>query len=393
MVGIVLEQHPERTQLFMQWQGMSWPIMVDPLNLLGLEVVPVTLLIDEEGIVRFRGDLEHLEEFLAQGDDEGKPKAQAVRAIRPDLEALQQAATTPEAMRRYADALVLWGGPEDLRTAITAYGRALEHDAQSGPAQNGPIHFHLGVAHRQRYDTDQRQPEDFQKAVEHWGTALDINPNQYIWRRRIQQYGPRLSKPYPFYDWVETARREIVARGEVPTPLTVEPRGAELAQPVKSFEAAQGLPTSPDPEGRIRRDLRGYIHVEQTSVPATLEPGGAARIHVVFRPNEEISAHWNNEAEDLVFWLDPPPGWQTEQSLWTVPNPKALVSEEERRIEVEVQSPKSFQGTAELPGYALYYVCEDVKGTCLYRRQDVVLNVRRADPPPSATPAAATPGS
>jgi hypothetical protein len=26
-----------------------------------------------------------------------------------------------------------------------------------------------------------------------------------------------------------------------------------------------------------------------------------------------------------------------------------------------------------IPGYALYYVCEDVEGLCLYRRQDLEL--------------------
>ena len=28
-----------------------------------------------------------------------------------------------------------------------------------------------------------------------------------------------------------------------------------------------------------------------------------------------------------------------------------------------------------VPAYALYYVCEDIDGTCLYRRQDVSLEV------------------
>jgi hypothetical protein len=39
-----------------------------------------------------------------------------------------------------------------------------------------------------------------QKAVQYWTMALDMDSNQYIWRRRIQQYGPRLEKPYSFYD-------------------------------------------------------------------------------------------------------------------------------------------------------------------------------------------------
>ena len=34
-----------------------------------------------------------------------------------------------------------------------------------------------------------------------------------------------------------------------------------------------------------------------------------------------------------------------------------------------------FSGDAKLKCYALYYVCEDVNGICLYRRQDVSLVV------------------
>ncbi len=54
MLGIVQEQHPDRARLFMQWKQMDWPVMVDSLNLLNVSVVPITLLIDERGIVRRR---------------------------------------------------------------------------------------------------------------------------------------------------------------------------------------------------------------------------------------------------------------------------------------------------------------------------------------------------
>ena len=62
-------------------------------------------------------------------------------------------------------------------------------------------------------DSVTSQAGDFQAAVDHWGAALRLNPNQYIYRRRIQQYGPRLTKPYPFYDWIKQARSDIAARG------------------------------------------------------------------------------------------------------------------------------------------------------------------------------------
>ena len=52
MVGIIQEQHPDRARLFMQWKNMDWPLMVDSLGLLGVTVVPITVAIDEHGIIR-----------------------------------------------------------------------------------------------------------------------------------------------------------------------------------------------------------------------------------------------------------------------------------------------------------------------------------------------------
>ncbi len=373
MVGIVQEQHPARTRLFMQWKEMDWPVMVDSLDLLGVKVVPITLLIDEHGIVRSKGSLEDLETFLKT--EYPAPTEPGLKLVaRPDLGQLEKTTTSPDGWRHFADNVVLWGEPADLERAISGYQRALR--SKTG---DGPTHFRLGVAHRRRYDSDHRQEGDFGKAIEHWGAALAADPNQYIWRRRIQQYGPRLEKPYPFYDWVETARREIVARGETPIVLPVDPRGAEIAQPAKSFTADGGAQTAPDPEGRIRRDEKGFIHLEQTLVPATVAPGDTARAHLVFRPATRIEAHWNNEAEDLEVWLDPPAGWRVDRRHLSVPNPPELVSDEPRRLELEVKTPADFEGTAIVPGYALYYVCEDVKGTCLYRRQDFAIEVQAAD--------------
>ncbi len=374
MVGIVQEQHPDRTRLFMQWKQMGWPIMVDSLNLLGVEVVPITLLIDEQGIIRFRGNLESLDEFLALKTDGTDTKPQP--ATRPDLEKLAASVRSSKDEHSDVDALFLWGGQPELDLAIASYQRALEIDPR-----HGPTHFRLGVAYRQRYDSDTRRPDDFQRAVEHWGIALDINPNQYIWRRRIQQYGPRLDKPYPFYDWVETARQEIIARGETPVALPVEPRGAEIASPSKHFAGDSTDVSSPDPDGRIRRDEKGFIQAELTLVPSKLAAGASGRVHAVFRPNAGIKAHWNNEVDDLMFWIEPPPGWQVDHRRLSFPNPPQLVSSEERRLELEIQSPKDFEGSVTLRGYALYYVCEDVRGSCLYRRQDLELSLDAYDTP------------
>ena len=97
---------------------------------------------------------------------------------------------------------------------------------------------------------------------------------------------------------------------------------------------------------------------------------------MIFRPNVERRAHWNNEVDDLIFWVNPPVGWRVDQRLRAAGRPMEIVSQEMRQVEFEVQSPEhAAAGRVVFPGYALYYVCEDVDGTCLYRRQDVELEL------------------
>lgn len=373
VVGIIEEQHPDRARLFMQWKQMNWPILVDSLNLLGVEAVPITLAIDESGIIRaVNPERQTIQQtFLDKTYEE--PVSGIPITTKPDLPSLKAATTsgTAASWRAYADGLVLWGTTHQLGEAIAAYQRALEKE----PA-HAPTVFRLGTTFRDRYDSSERHRDDFERAVEYWEKALSLNPNQYIWRRRLQQYGPRLEKPYSFFDWVISARKEIQTRGETPVPLTVEPGGAEFAQPAKKFEKSSVTESSPDPSGRILRDKEGFIEIETAKVPTSVAPGNTVRIHVQFRPNSQIKAHWNNEVHDLVLWIDPPTGWEVSDQYLTVPNPKEPVSVETRKIEFELRCPKqATEGAVTVPAYALYYVCEDVNGTCLYRRQDMKIEL------------------
>jgi hypothetical protein len=372
MAGIIEEQHPDRARLFMQWKQMHWPVLVDSLNLLGTSAVPITLAIDEYGVIRLLNPKpEEIEGKFLNRTFEEPANLPAITHTIPELDSLKQATLqgTAKAWESYANALVEWGRPERLGEAIEAYQQALRLEPGSGP-----LHFRLGVAYRKRYDSDFRQTEDFQKAVEQWGAALEIDPNQYIWRRRIQQYGPRLDKPYPFYDWVGTARKEIAARGESPVLLAVEPAGAEIAHPEKTFAAAPASAKNPDPQGQILRDDGQFIQVETAVVPDTRSEEVSARVHVMFRPNPAKKAHWNNEAGNMVFWVSPPPGWSASQHLVTVPNPPQPVSKEPREVEFEVKGQKLAQRVT-VPAFALYYVCEGVNGVCMYRRQDVPITI------------------
>ena len=387
LVGILEEQHPDRARLFMQWKDMGWPLMVDSLNLLEVSYVPITLAIDEHGVIRMADlgmeDVDRLEEEFLNRRFE-PPSGESAHSATgpstvPDLMALKQAARQggAEQWRQYAHMLLQWGGFDRLDESIGAYRHALEFDPN-----HDPTHFRLGVAYRMRYDSGARQPEDFQAAVSAWAKALEIDPNNYIWRRRIQQYGPRLDKPYSFYDWVSEARRELEARGETPAALVVEPRGAELAYPAENFAASEDPAQGPDPKGRIMRDREGFIAVETAMVPPGIATGESSRAHLIFRPNAEIKAHWNNEVDDLEIWIDPPAGWRADRRRLTVPNPQQVVSTETRRVEFELQAPEdAAPGSLELPVYALYYVCEDIKGTCLYRRQDLTLQIAVLEQP------------
>jgi hypothetical protein len=355
LVGIIQEQHAERCRLFMQWQQMSWPVMVDALNLTGVDKVPLTWAIEEFVNRTFPA-----------------PAAPALGSVRPpDLGYLQVAATAggARAWRDYGDALFLWKADPDA--AIAAYQQALAVDPTGAPT-----HFRLGVALRRRYDSPQRQVGDFQEAVSEWGRALALNPNQYIWRRRIQQYGPRLEKPYPFYDWVAQARTDIRARGEEPVPLAVEPQGSEITVPTSTPMNTTSTPTPPDPHGLVYRDTGEFIVVETVMVPAAVAPGGSARLHLLFRPNVQRQAHWNNEAEPLRVWIEPPQGWTVESEMPEVPRGHSPISDELRTVEFELQLPADApQGISQVSATAFYYVCEERDNTCLYRRRDLDITI------------------
>jgi hypothetical protein len=378
VLGIAQEQHPNRCRLFAQWQKLDWPILHDPINIMQTRGVPIEVAIDEHGIVRsLRPDLKTFEQefldktFAPEGEE---PPSKSEKAIRPDPAALRRRAEqsrSSDAWRQLGDALVLWGKPTEVNNAIDAYMRAIQIRPDDGDA-----HFRLGVCYRTRYESKQRTSTDFQKAVDHWTKARQIEPNQYIWRRRIEQYGPRATKPYPFYDWVRTAARDIRARGEKPVELRVLPTSSEIADPDRDLENEQIDFKPPDSQGRILRDKQRLISIEVTTIPPRIKPGGTVRIHVTLRPDEKLKAHWNNEAEPLTLWIDPPRGWKAQPQFLTAPQGSQPETSEPRHIEFEIHAPNNASGTSKLSAYALYYVCEGAGGTCSFLRQDIPITIK-----------------
>jgi tetratricopeptide (TPR) repeat protein len=386
LLGITQEQHADRCRLLAQWQGFDWPILHDPINIMGMSGVPILVAIDEQGIVRdTEPRLDRIKTDFIHKSFVDVPRGKKPRRLTPALPAGQnspnfavlhqraQADRNLDAWRDLGDALALWGGDQQVNAALNAYRRAAGIDPKDAAVQ-----FRLGVCYRRRYESELRQAGDFQAAIGHWSQALDLDADHYIWRRRIQQYGPRLDKPYAFYDWVNEAEREIAARGEKPLALKVRPGGAEVAQPLTAFATKPSVARSPDPEGKVKRDQQGLIRAEVTVVPPRVRAGQAIRIHVVLQPEAKHKAHWNNEAEPLRLWIDPPEGWSAAERLLVHSGVKKAVTDEERALDFELKAATRASGSIRLSAYALYYVCDDVSGQCRFLRLDLPIEVQVA---------------
>ena len=379
VLGVIQEQHAERCRLFAQWKEFEWPILHDPINSLAARAVPMFVAIDESGVVADANlTFDEFPAFLNQPAVAWEKAAAIPTVSAAELDKAAERSDDAADWIAAGDHRVLWGGAGDVSTAIERYLKASTVDPKDAAAR-----FRLGVAYRMRFDGAQTQSndsqsngaqsDDFQSAVDAWDKALDLDPNHYIYRRRIQQYGPRLSKPYPFYDWIEQARAEVSARGDQPITLTVEPVGAEIAAPAKSIQASDQTFDNPDPRGRITRDDRQFIRAKAIVVPGTIRKGDTVRVHLQFATAQ--TAHWNNEAEPMTVWVDVPDGWKAATPLLTADAPDEPESKEIRHLDFELQSAKNASVT-EVKAYALYYICEELGGQCLYRRQDITIPIR-----------------
>ncbi len=362
VLGIAQEQHGDRTRLFMQWKQMDWPVHVDAYNLYGVSGVPITLFVDEHGIIRKTNPKpEDLNAFL---DAEFPPPDED---LENEILKFDVAGAVRAAVPRCVDVVA-------ENWIKTKGGSNVELSAED--------HFRFGVLRRMRHDSEYRRPHDFADAVHHWSMALAKNPNQYIWRRRIQQYGPRLDKPYPFYDWIPVAREEILARGETPVPLVAEPSGAEIAQPArnksgKSTEKQDG--THPDPDGKLHRDTAGLVNAEAVVVSSTSGNKPGYRVHLTFTPDTKRAAHWNNESGEAAFWLEGTAGWNVSAPVATLPVPEDpdATSEEVRTVEFEVfpDGEKAATTPGRIRGTLLFYVCEGADGVCRYLAKDIEIAI------------------
>ena len=376
-IGVVQEQHPDRAALYKQWRQLDWPIFVDAQNLLDLTVVPVPVLIDASGIVRSGRRRASPRSFAADFMEKEFPRVEIPKetniASKPDLEALKASAKKAHdarAWRDLGDAAFL-NGKMDL--AVEAHGNAIARDGTDARA-----HFRLGVALRRRSESASRRSGDAQAAVAHWEDALALNPRQYIWRRRIQQYGPRLDKPYNFFFWVTKAREEIRKRGETPVALAVEPMGSEVAAPRRrgSGDGEVGAPKNIDPDGKLPRDTIKMVTIEPLVTPPRVRPGHRIRFRATLRLDPKTKPYWNNEGDPVSLWLDLPDALKIMEGSFTHDPPKEAETQELRVMEFEIAVDRdAAAGPLKIPAYAVYGVCENEGGVCTYLRQDFTVRI------------------
>ena len=370
VIGITQEQHPDRCRLYAQWQELDWPILWDPFNLTDSMAVPLVSGIDEHGVVRrrLRDPRRGIEaEFLEQAFDAPAQQPEQTIAVRREL---LEAGPADETLAEWALAKMLWEGPDAYDDAIAALETAIGMRGEE-PA----LLFRLGVAQRLRYDSGGSRTEDFQASLDNWTHALRRNPDQYIWRRRIQQWGPRLDKPYPFYDWVAKAQEELHARGEEPFPVAVSLTGSEIAAQSNVLPKRIQERDNPDPKREIALDEGHLVRADiaaalNTNVNGRTRARPTARVYVELRPDAEREVHWSNDAGPTLVWISVPKGWVLAQNLHELSLPEHESSSETRRVEFEVLAEGESDTRPVVRGYALYYICEGVGGQCLYRRQD-----------------------
>lgn len=368
IIGITQEQHADRCLLFARWKGLDWPILWDPFNLTSTTVVPRITLIDEHGIVRStRASFASFEDSFI--DETYPAPTKPTAAATPEAATLLQASRAKEGSpeRRYYEALsdLLWPAGRDGERAmldLQAYAKTKPGDAAA--------QWRLGVAYRMRHDSRERSLGDFQQAVDAWRRGMELDPSHYIYRRRIEQYGPLLTKPYPFYPWVAAARKAL---GTKAPPLAAEPTGTELAgRTVLDPDAPDDK--RPDTK-KADQSVKDGLRFEATVVWLTGRKGRmAARVHLHVMPAGNRVLLWDASAP-VILYVETPEGFDRDGSRYE----RRLVgrdpAEEVVPFDLEVHPENGKASSFEVSGYVLYRARSEPQGPSrlLMQRFDVTL--------------------
>lgn len=400
VLGVAQEQHPDRALLFTRWKEIDWPILWDPFGRTGSHELPHLVVADAHGIVlALDPEPQRLSEVLRAcvkasaapapreaaaprgGGSDGEPAVVAEPG-----EAASPALATPAAPTPLA-ALAALAALEQGERPLSPHVETLVQDALERPS-DGRAQFRAGVALCLRHDSDERHPGDLQQALDLWRCALEREPGRILWRRRLEQYGPRVEKPFSFYGWVDVARRKIMGRGGGTLELAVEPTETEKAQPRRAF--ADPLRPEPDPGRAVEPDAAGWLVLEPAVAFAPPPAPGeersgprSANLLLALRPDAAQGIRWDNEAGEMRLWVGSgvPPGWKLSERLFTRLPYGPQTSAEERRYEIELELPADGPQAAEIGGYVLFHA-RAADGASGQRRHEFVVRVA----PPSREP-------
>ncbi|HKQ47998.1 MAG TPA: tetratricopeptide repeat protein [Phycisphaerae bacterium] len=347
VLGVDHEQHADRGRLFAQWRGLTGPILHDPLDLSLVTELPMVVAIDEEGVVRaIQPSLDKIEKTFINKKSKKKNIPKPEEAELPDPRVTRRTAEEarePSASRAHADALVLSGLPPQIDEAIKVYREVIAID----PKEAWSL-FRLGVAYRIRYEREERQPDDFQAAVDAWSQAVRFAPTNAIFRQRLQQYGPAIEDSRPSYEWILAARQDLARRGQQPIALENEPLAMELsAGPVRGSKNA--APT----KGKHPSDHGGQMMIETTVVRAAdAKHANKAEVHVTLRPS---GVQWEDGKAPLRIWFEKSKSARPERAYLEFPKANPASGSEARTISFLVElTSKSKTPRGTLKGEAVY---------------------------------------
>jgi tetratricopeptide (TPR) repeat protein len=240
VLGIAQEQHADRCRLFAQWQGISWPILHDPLNFVGIEKLPLAVLIDEHGFVRAlkrnaKGSLSDLLARTYKAPKDPLPPEEEELTLPRYTARRADEARSADGYRVHGDACVLAGRPDQIREAVNAYRQAIEKDPADADA-----FFRLGVALSIREAGQFKEDGDAKAAREAIARACTLRPANRVFRQRRGLFADDEAERDDSYDWIPAARKAITARGEEPVALSPAPAEKRTATIEKGKAAGGG---------------------------------------------------------------------------------------------------------------------------------------------------------
>jgi len=384
VLGVAHEQHADRCRLFMQWKGIDWPALHDPLNLVNVQSLPLVVAVDEHGIVRstkLHPD-KLAEEFVNKEFEAPETPPEPGRTELADTRITRRLAKDGRSVagwRDHGNALVMVGLPPLIDEAIEAYRQGLK---QKKGDVDSRTWFRLGVACCIRHDRPEHRDGDFQAAVDAWRKAVELAPANEVFAARLQQYGPATAMPHAFYDWIETAEKEITAQGGTPVALAVEPCSGERRQPARGFGDGKsgGVATSNEAaRDEWKPDENDLVSVEKTVVHCADEKASrVVTVHLRLRPNAERGIRWSSVAGQPRLLIEPGEDLQVDQAAVTWPPLPQASPDGARTLSFDVQLPKRSKQAVSVNVHALYAVQEGEAGQPRRLSRDVSVKIAKA---------------